>query len=275
VREIETIPALRRFLAGLPPAPVTRIIHAFFLRSLRKAVYSPIDIGHFGLGIDRYCHFTSPIRRYPDLFNHRIVRSLIRRRAGEARNPQVVQRWQEAAIRHARDSSQSEQVAEKAERELIRLKSLRWAEERLGERFAGHVVGLIPAGLFVELDKVPVEGFLPREGVSGGARFVEERLAFVDRRVRFELCLGNAVEVVIARVDLRERRLDLELAPESGRSRGSRHTSRGAVGRAKGRRKEGGRRGGQVKRRSPRADRGRGRRASGKSRRGRPRRGGG
>ena len=77
-RDLESIEALRRFLGGLPAAPLTKVIHGFFLRSMKQAVYAPIDVGHFGLGIERYCHFTSPIRRYPDLFNHRLARWLIR-----------------------------------------------------------------------------------------------------------------------------------------------------------------------------------------------------
>ena len=129
---------------------------------------------------------------------------------------------QDFAIRCARESSKAERAAEKAEREMLRLKTLRWAEQRLGETFMGRVVGLIPAGLFVELDKVPVEGFLPSQGLRPGARYVEERFAFIERRSRFELRLGDAVSVVIARVDLRQRRLDLELAQARGVRRGKR-----------------------------------------------------
>ncbi len=227
-RDLETIPALRRFLGQLSGDPIGRIVQFFFLRTLKKAVYSPVDIGHFGLGIDRYCHFTSPIRRYPDLFNHRIVRAVLREdRAGGPVDADR-RRWHGQASAHAISSSRSEQNAEKAEREMVRLKALRWAESRLGELFAGRVVGMVPAGLFVELDKHPVEGFVPRESLGSGARYMEERLAFVDRRGRDEVRLGDPVDVQIVRVDLQQRDLELRRLRDNS---GHRRTLKRGIGR--------------------------------------------
>ncbi|MBD3162273.1 MAG: VacB/RNase II family 3'-5' exoribonuclease, partial [Candidatus Eisenbacteria bacterium] len=267
-RDLETIPALRRFLTGLAPGPLTRIVHFFFLRSMKKAVYSPIDLGHFGLGIEAYCHFTSPIRRYPDLFNHRVVRWWIRNhRSGRARE-RLIERWEGRSIALAAETTRTEKNAEAAEREIVRIKSLRWAEEHLGETFAGRVVGMIPAGLFVELEKVPIEGFVPREGLRHGARYEEERLAFVDRRSRFAMRLGDRIEVQIARVDVRDRHLDFvwrggavkgpprkERAKPKGRKRASRKRLRDRAGdedRPRTRVKPGGRRADSKKgRKSP------------------------
>ncbi|MDM7914037.1 MAG: RNB domain-containing ribonuclease, partial [Candidatus Eisenbacteria bacterium] len=210
--DVATLPALRRFLVGLPRGGLTPILHAFFLRSMKQAVYSAVDLGHFGLGIDRYCHFTSPIRRYPDLFNHRVVRWLIRHPEADADEPAGAtgRRWQEAATVHAIHSSKTERTAEKAEREIVRLKVLRWAESRIGEVHAGRVTGLTPSGLFVEFEDVPVEGFIARATLPPAAHYVEERFAFVEKRSKWELRLGDRVEAQIVRVDLRDRFLDLE-----------------------------------------------------------------
>jgi ribonuclease R len=262
--ELETLPALRRFLAGLPSGPISRLVHHFFLRSMKKAVYSSIDLGHFGLGIDRYCHFTSPIRRYPDLFNHRVVHWLIRHQGASADDSDEVRRWQASAPARASACSRAERKAEDAEREMIRIKTLRWAGRRLGETFRGRVVGLVASGLFVELDKLPVEGFLPREGLQAGARYVEERLGFFAHRSRFGLRLGDPVSVRIARVDLRQRQLEfeLEVAEPPGRAKGK---SRRATqqkrnsGRAGRRRAAGRGSASTIKKTGKRADRSRGR----------------
>jgi ribonuclease R len=216
-RDVETIRALRRFLAGLPAGSMTRILHSFFLRSLKQAVYSPIDLGHFGLGIEAYCHFTSPIRRYPDLFNHRIVRWLIRNpEEAPSSRETVSRRWHDRARREALHSSGTERAAEAAEREITRIKILRWAEKRLGECHWGVVVGLTPSGLFVELEEFPVDGFVARATLRPGTRIDQERLAFVHGRSKWELRLGERVEVQIVRVDLRERLLDFHLVARAG-----------------------------------------------------------
>jgi ribonuclease R len=216
-RDVESIPALRRFLVGLPPGALTSIVHAFFLRSMKQAVYSPVDVGHFGLGIDSYCHFTSPIRRYPDLFNHRVVRWLIRNPGvtGEAR-ADAVRRWREDAQRYSVSCSRSERTAVAAEREFVRIKVLRWAERRLGEIHWGRVVGLTSSGLFVEFEEFPVDGFVARATLRAGSRLREERLAFVEGRSKWELRLGDRVEVQIVRVDVRDRLLDLLLVGRGG-----------------------------------------------------------
>ena len=268
-RDVETIPALRRFLAALPPGAMTRILHAFFLRSLKQAVYSPIDLGHFGLGIDQYCHFTSPIRRYPDLFNHRVVRWLIQNSdAEEGECRRVAQSRHEQARSLAGHCCRTERTAVAAEREITRIKMLRWAECRLGEVHWGRVVGLTPRGLFIEFEEFPVEGFVPRATLRAGSRLREERMAFVDERSKWELRLGDRVEVRIVRVEIRERQLDLNLV---GRGKEALKGTKSATARGKpaGRRKavrEKPERRERIKPARGRADRRRGGGRSGKQR---------
>ena len=250
--DLDGIPALRRFLSALPKSPLTRVLHAFFLRSMKQAVYATADLGHFGLGIDRYCHFTSPIRRYPDLHNHRLVRWVIRHPRGKGARSDEIQKLRAAAAGLATDCSTAERTAERAERDLIRLKTLRWAESRLGETGWGRIVGCLPAGFFVELEAVPVEGFVSRDSLQPRMEFVEERLAFVSARSHGELRLGDRVEVQIARVDLRERRLDFRLVAKVAPA-GERPRRRPVGGKEK--RKKGRVKSARVKAGHPHADR--------------------
>ncbi len=227
VASLSSLPRLRGWIEALPDSPVGRIVQRYFLRSLKKAVYSPVDLGHFGLGIREYSHFTSPIRRYPDLFNHRRVKELIDGRGARVSFEQ--------AHADALRSSRREINAEEAGREMLRLKAARFMERRLGEIHAGHVTGLLPAGLFVELDTMPVEGFIPRLGLPAGFRLVDERMAFVDARSRDELRAGDPVRVQVARVDLRLRRVEFALVGERAEGR----PERGARGSRRGRRTSG------------------------------------
>jgi len=234
--QVDTIPHLRAFLGGLPSSALTRVLHRFFLRSMKKAHYSGQDIGHFGLGVDGYSHFTSPIRRYPDLWTHR--------RLGEwLRGARVQDDHRDRVESIGQVNSRAEVRAEEAEREMKKLLSARFAEGRLGEEHDGHVVALTARGLFVELVSFPLEGFLPREALPDGLRFVQERMAWVDSRARWELRPGDKVRVQIVRVDLRARRTTFGLvavAPpgpkrrggpagqRAGRSRGPRGAARAA-----------------------------------------------
>jgi ribonuclease R len=230
--DVEDLGRLRRWLASLPVEdPLTRILHYLFLRSLKKAVYSPVDIGHFGLGLRGYGHFTSPIRRYPDLWNHRIIKWALRHRGRP-----VPEDWEEEAGRIAVTSTEAEQRSEAAEREVVRLKTLRWAERHLGETYPAHVTGCVPQGLFVELDPYPVDGFVPRDGMPVPTTYVEGRLALGIGRRGAELRPGDAVVVQLLRVDVRQRWLDLalvkgprgvgRLVAESPRRRGRRRRRR-------------------------------------------------
>jgi ribonuclease R len=206
---LRTLAELRVWLAGLPSEPRTWQIHGLFLRALKRAVYAPEDRGHFGLGLRGYAHFTSPIRRYPDLFNHRVVKWTLRH--GTRVSPPE---WRDMAGVIALECTESDERSERAEREMIRIKSVRWAAARLGEVFAGRVVAAQPGGVFVEFDDVPVEGWLPREDFPSRRHEPHRRRRHDDRRtLSFEPDLGMPLRVRIARVDPRARRI--HLAPET------------------------------------------------------------
>jgi ribonuclease R len=220
---VEPAAALQALLRVSLDPPRRRLVHRLVLRSLARARYQGRDLGHFGLAAREYCHFTSPIRRYPDLHNHRRVREWIRGRPDAAWDPVALEEL-------GAGCSATEEAAANAERAATRVKGLRLLEGRLGDRASGIVTGLVPQGLFVELDDVPVEGFV-RVSLYLEDQFTLDRtgVRMVGRRTRRRFCLGDAVQVAIARVDVPARECDLALeapkrrgAPRRRRRRGRR-----------------------------------------------------
>lgn len=191
-----------------------RLVHRLALRSLPRARYLHKDLGHFGLATREYCHFTSPIRRYPDLHNHRRVREWIRGHKDEA--------WDLHANSLLADACTArEQDASEAEREATKVKGLRLMEGRLGEHLSGSISGLTPRGFFVELDDPPVDGFV-RIGHYDDDRFELDPagVRLVGRRTRKRYQLGDAIAVVVARVDVPAREMDLAPVPTTMRRTG-------------------------------------------------------
>jgi ribonuclease R len=190
------------------------------LRALARARYLERDTGHFGLGAREYCHFTSPIRRYPDLHNHARVREWIHERRTAAWDPVALTQLAERC-------SATEQNATDAEREAVRVKGLRFLEGRLGERASGIITGLLPQGFFVELDDVPVEGFVRvTNDLDDHFALDASGVRLVGRRTRRRFVLGDPVPVTIARVDVLARECDMALDAPARRSR-RRHHGRG------------------------------------------------
>jgi ribonuclease R len=214
---VDPAAALQALLRVSLDPPRRRLVHRLVLRSLARARYQGRDLGHFGLAAREYCHFTSPIRRYPDLHNHRRVREWIGGRPDAAWDPVALEALGAAC-------SATEETATTAEREAVRVKGLRLLEGRLGDRASGIVTGLVPQGLFVELDDVPVEGFV-RLSLYLEDQFTLDRtgVRMVGRRTRRRFLLGDAVRVAVARVDVPARECDLALeVPQRRRGAGRR-----------------------------------------------------
>jgi ribonuclease R len=203
--------------ASLDPAH-RRLLHRLVLRSLTRAKYSEADLGHFGLATREYCHFTSPIRRYPDL-HHRRVREWIQQRKSAAWEPHELATLAESC-------TASEWNAADAEREAVKVKALRFIEGRLGDGGSGIITGLNPHGFFVELDDVPVEGFVRLSSYLDD-HFVLDPIGvrLVGRRTRRRFSLGDTVQVTVARVDVPGRECDLAIEVPT-RRRGRRHGGR-------------------------------------------------
>ncbi|WP_165674567.1 ribonuclease R, partial [Metapseudomonas otitidis] len=203
--------------------PDYHLIQTVMLRSLSQAVYSADNQGHFGLNYDAYTHFTSPIRRYPDLLVHRAIRSVIRskretehvRRAGAAAMPKArIYPYDEAALeRLGEQCSMTERRADEATRDVTNWLKCEYMRERVGETFPGVISAVTGFGLFVELTDIYVEGLVHVTALPGDYYHfdaIHHRLA--GERSGRSFRLGDQVEVVIARVDLDERKIDFELS---------------------------------------------------------------
>jgi ribonuclease R len=181
------------------------VITQVILRSMKQARYTTENIGHFGLAAPVYCHFTSPIRRYPDLIVHRLLRAARARRKGELKRIAVgLEGLAEAC-------STLERNAEAAERELLAWKAIVFMKDREGEVFDGVVVGVARFGLFVRLTETLVEGLLRVEGLGNDRfDFVESRQELRGRHRGLSYRLGQPLRVRVVKVDTILRRVDLE-----------------------------------------------------------------
>ncbi len=197
---------LQRLLDEAKGKPEEYAVHYGLLRSLKQAVYSPEREPHYALASEDYCHFTSPIRRYPDLQVHRQLTTLLTGKRPRSDHDEL------AAL--AEHCSRTERRAETAERELIRIKLLTHLETRVGEAFHAIVVGVEDFGLFCRLVELPVEGLLHVRGLADDYYYLEEGThTLVGRRGGSRHRLGDRLEVRVARVDVDRR--ELELVPAS------------------------------------------------------------
>ena len=199
----------QRLIDRMRGTPEERPIAALMLRTMQKARYDAASLGHFGLAVEEYTHFTSPIRRYPDLVVHRMLRESRRGPLSEVRREEL----DEALPEVARHTSEMERRADEAERQLLQWKKVRFMADKVGDEFDGYVTGVAPYGLFVELIEHFVEG---RVHVSSMAddfyRFVEQQHALFGENTKKTYRLGDRVRVQVIRVDQELRQVDLGLA---------------------------------------------------------------
>ena len=206
--------ALSDLLDRLAGHPQQRALNQLLLRAMMQAVYSPENIGHFGLAAEHYLHFTSPIRRYPDLVVHRLLRDAGRWRGErEARLPRAGELERIALL-----SSQRERSAMQAERDVHAYYAALFMRDRVGERSPGTVAAVVEFGLFVELRRWFVEGLVRAEDLGEGFELDATRHALVDRGTGRAFRVGDEVEVEVGAVDPARRRIDLFLV-EAGRTR--------------------------------------------------------
>jgi ribonuclease R len=197
---------VQRLLDQLQGHPLARALSRQVLRALRQARYSIVNAGHFGLAFPVYCHFTSPIRRYPDLLVHRQLGRLFDGQAGAARDAAPAL---DAASLH---SSQSERSAMEAERAMLDLKKCEFMLAHLLEPEPASVVSVTGAGLFVELDAYPVEGLVRADDIPDDRwYFIEEERALKGMRTRQRYRLGDRVMVEATNVSLRRRQIDFAI----------------------------------------------------------------
>ncbi|HWB82874.1 MAG TPA: VacB/RNase II family 3'-5' exoribonuclease [Bryobacteraceae bacterium] len=214
----------QQLVAKIEGKPEERILSYLMLRSLKQARYSAENVGHFALAADTYTHFTSPIRRYPDLVVHRLLRALL-----TSAPPALENEMSEIA----EESSQAERRAADAERELVEWKKVKFMAERVGDEFDALIVSITKYGLFVELAELFIEGLVPIDTLPGDQYTYQENVRkIVGKRTRREFSIGDGVRVILNRVDDNERKLQfsiLENERNTSRSRRSGSHRRGRI----------------------------------------------
>ena len=206
----------QKLIAKIEGKPEERILSYLMLRSLKQARYAAENKGHFALAAKSYTHFTSPIRRYPDLMVHRILARVF---------DELPPKWETIELAKISETcSENERRAADAERELVEWKKSKFMIDRVGEEFRGLITNTTRFGFFVELEDLFIEGLVPLETLQGD-RFVyhENRRKIVGERTRREFSIGDGVEVRLDRVDAVDRKLQfsiVEAAPQQ-RSRKS------------------------------------------------------
>ena len=193
----------RNVLKTAENLPSFSVLNRVMLRSMQKARYAAENKGHFGLASDCYCHFTSPIRRYPDLCIHRIIKEVLHGNYDGA-----VEKYSEFAPRAAQQSSDRERRATDAERDVDDLYKTMYMSERIGEEFDAVISGVTAYGLFAELPN-SIEGFIPIESLFGDFTFDPERLRLVGRTNVY--AIGESVHIKVIDVDFYRRRSEFRL----------------------------------------------------------------
>ena len=178
------------------------------LRTMQKARYDAASLGHFGLAAEHYTHFTSPIRRYPDLVVHRMLRESRHGQMTRARREELEEELPEVA----RHTSEMERRADEAERELLQWKKVRFMADKVGDEYEGYITGVAPFGLFIELVEHYVEGLVHISSMADDYyRFVEQQHMLRGENTKKVYRLGDKVQVQVVRVDMERRQVDLGL----------------------------------------------------------------
>jgi ribonuclease R len=199
---------IQRFLKSVEGKPEEELINELLLRSLKKACYQPEDIGHFGLAFAHYTHFTSPIRRYPDLLEHRLLKEIENKKYTFERQNQLLHRLPKIG----EITSQTERLADEVERESIRIKQIEYMGDKLGEEYEGLISGVVPFGFFVRLDNLLAEGLVRVSSLEDDYyKYDEKRHRWVGRHNKKIFKLGDRVKVLVVRVDKEEKEIDFVL----------------------------------------------------------------
>jgi len=205
---------LQRVLREVAGRPEERFLTNLVLRSMKRAFYSEENDGHFALAFEHYCHFTSPIRRYPDLITHRRLLELITEGALHGDRREQVER---AHPGYALQSSERERRAEEASREVLEWKKVIFMRDKIGNEYTGIVTGVAPFGLFVELDEIFVQGMVPVATIGGDFwRFHDREHAMRGESTNRELRLGDPVKIRVESIDEDRHQIEFRLLEVRG-----------------------------------------------------------
>src|SRR5947209_10887437 len=258
--EVHVTPRMyQKLVQKIAGKPEERILSYLMLRSLKQARYSEENEGHFALAAPSYTHFTSPIRRYPDLIVHRILRDVLcdtpagYHQARPALDPgEAASPWSKRSERDGRDgkdrkkhkpqrgpipleelhdiadsSSKSERAADEAERELLEWKKLKFMQDRVGEEFDGMIVSVTKFGFFVELEELFIEGLVPLDSLTDDQyTFRENTRQIIGARAKKTYSIGDKVRVLVDRIDRMQRKIQFAVMEEKPSRAEKRHRKR-------------------------------------------------
>ena len=209
-KDVPTPKELSAILEGVRGGPYEQIINTGMLRCMSKAVYEEKPKGHYGLVLKDYAHFTSPIRRYPDLAIHRIMTALL---SGTDKETMIV-RYTDFAEKASKQSSEREVLAVQIERKAEDCYKAEYARRHLGECYEGRISGVTQRGLFIELDN-GVEGFVPASSLTPSGTMLTEGIRLSDPVSGKNWSLGDTMMITIVRADVNLGKIDFEVAPAS------------------------------------------------------------
>ena len=205
---------LQRVLQSVAGTPEERFLTNIVLRSMKRAFYAEENIGHFALALPHYCHFTSPIRRYPDLIVHRRLAELLAHGPLHGKRLDEIER---AHVLYAAQSSDRERRADEAEREVLEWKKVIFMRDKIGDEFSGIVTGVASFGLFVELDEIFVQGMVPVATIGGDYwQFREREHRLRGESTGRELRLGDKVVIEVKSIDEDRHQIEFRLLEVAG-----------------------------------------------------------
>ena len=207
-KDVPTPKELSAILEGVRGTPYEQIINTGMLRCMSKALYEEKPKGHYGLVLKDYAHFTSPIRRYPDLAIHRIMTDLLKGTGKET----MILRYTDFAERASKQSSEREVIAMQIERKAEDCYKAEYARRHLGECYEGTISGVTQRGLFIELDN-GVEGFVPASSLTPSGTSLTEGVRLTDPASGKTWSLGDRMMITIVRADVNLGKIDFEVAP--------------------------------------------------------------
>jgi ribonuclease R len=229
----------QRLIERLQGKPEEKPVAFLMLRTMQKAKYDPRNLGHFGLAFESYAHFTSPIRRYPDLVVHRTLREARLHSMNAERREELEEEMPEVA----RHTSEMERRADDAERELVQWKKVRFMADKVGDEFDGYITGVAPFGLFVQLVEHFVEGLVHVSTMADDYyRYLETTHTLRGENTEKTYRLGDRVRVQVLRVDMERRQIELgvvQILDAVREEEGRRHARRSKIRPKRERRRDG------------------------------------
>ncbi|MCI6664945.1 MAG: VacB/RNase II family 3'-5' exoribonuclease, partial [Lachnospiraceae bacterium] len=202
---------LQKLLSSIADTPEEALISRLTLRSMQRAKYSTNCGGHYGLACEYYCHFTSPIRRYPDLQIHRIIKDFIHGRMNEDK----IMHYNNILDEVASNSSSRERLADEAERETDKLKKCQYMERRIGYKYTGIISGVTNWGIYVELDNT-CEGLIHISKIPGDYYYYDEKeYKLIGESTKRTFSLGHKIDIIVNGVDMISKTIDFIIDEEA------------------------------------------------------------